>query len=74
MSYWLNVDKPTGTATLHRDDSPLPRCQPQEKPIRYGYWRRFITTPAAKAHSTAMGLVFALCRKCDDEGSEVNDA
>ena len=68
--YWLNVDKPTGTATIHLETSRDPQCQPLEKPLRYGYWRRFITEPAAKAHASAMGMTSRFCRMCASERVE----
>ena len=66
----LNVDKPTGTATLHLDKATDPRCKPQEKPLRYGYWRQCNTKGAAQAHSSAMGMVFRQCHICFPEESE----
>ena len=63
MSYWLDVDKPTGTAVLHK--ALAPECQPKEKPIRYGYWRRFVTEPAAKAHASALSMTLQSCKWCN---------
>ena len=66
----LNVDKPTGTATLHLEKAPDLRCKRREKPLRCGYWRQCSTKGAAQAHSSAMGMVFRQCFTCFPEENE----
>lgn len=45
MGYWLNKDKTTSVAKVHRDDSKYKRCRPREKQEQDGGWEHIISVP-----------------------------
>lgn len=64
MGYHVNVDKPSGSATIHRVNDD-PRCQPREKDEKDGYWVEHIPTrEEALQVAENSGLRVHLCGVC----------
>jgi hypothetical protein len=58
MNYWVNEDKPTNKATIHKGT----RCGPQEKNPRDGQWHP--AEDKASAYSIARDTGRAVVREC----------
>ena len=66
MGYIVNVDRPTGKATIHTDDvGNRANCRPHEKLPEDGYWTDSLDTEdAAMQAASREGLRVHWCRNC----------